>query len=99
MGKLPITGPVELVDDKFCLLIPLAIGGDELVPLTAKIATVEGDTLNVTIPDFMMKFLNLRVGGLVTVDIIEGKFNIRSAEWKPDDPPGVMPPPGYRHPR
>ncbi len=99
MGKLPITGPVELVDNKFCLLIPLQVGGDELVPLTVKIATVEGDTLKVVVPDFLMKLLNLRVGGLVTIDIVDGKFNIVSNEWKPGDPPPEPPPPGYVHPR
>jgi hypothetical protein len=97
MSKPPITGPVELVNNQFRLLIPLDLGGDELVPLTTRIATVEGDTLKVVIPDFMMKFLNLRAGALVTVDIIDGKFNIRSAEWNPGDPPGEMPPPGYVH--
>lgn len=99
MSKLPITGPVELVNNQFCLRIPLAAGGDELVPLTTKIATVEGDVLKVIIPDFLMKFLNLRVGGLVNVQVVEGKFNLTSAEWKAGDPPGVMPPPGYVHPR
>ena len=99
MGQLPITGPVELVDDRFCLRIPLAMCGEELIQLTSRIAQVEGDTLKVVIPDFMMKFLNLRVGGLAVVDIVEGRFNIKSADWNPGDPPGEMPPKGYVHPR
>ncbi len=99
MSKLPIKGPVELVDAQFCLQIPLDVGGDQLAPLTKGIATVEGDTLKVIIPDWMMKLMNLCIGGLVTVDIVEGKFNIKSAEWKPGGSPGEAPPPGYVHPR
>ena len=99
MSKLPIQGPIELVNDQFCLMIPLEAGGDELVPLTTKIATVEGDMLKVVVPDWMMKYLGLRVDGLVDIDIVDGKFNIKSAEWKPGDPPPEMPTPGYVHPR
>jgi hypothetical protein len=99
VATLPIEGPLEVVDGAFCLRIPLEVCGEELIPLTKGIGRVDGDTLTITVPDFMMKFLNLRVGGLVTVDIVEGKFNMKSSEWKPGDPPAEVPPPGYVHPR
>jgi hypothetical protein len=99
MATLPIEGPVELVDDEFCLRIPLEVCGEAMVAATKGIGRVEDGTLIITIPDSMMKFLNLRVGGLVWVDIVDGKYNIKSAEWKPGDPRPDMPPPGYVHPR
>jgi len=47
--------------------------------------------LGVTVPDWMLKMLNIREGSLVTVAIVDGKFNISSAEWKPGDPVPEMP--------
>lgn len=87
----PIQGPVERVDGAYCLMIPLHAGGRELVPLTRRIGTVEGDFLKVVVPDWMMRFLNIREGGEVIVDIVDGKFNIKSAEWNPGDPVPTLP--------
>ena len=88
---LPIRGPVEKIGGYHCLFIPLVAGGQELVPHTRGIATVVGDSLKVSLPDWMLKFLNIREGSEVIVDIVDGKFNVKSAEWKPEDPPPAMP--------
>jgi antitoxin component of MazEF toxin-antitoxin module len=71
----------------------LDFGGRELIPLTTKLARIEGDALVVPIPDWMTMFLNISEGSDVIVDIVDGKLNIRSASWKPGDPAPELPGP------
>src|SRR5262249_30747744 len=83
---LPVRGPVERAGEQFCLLIPLDAGGREVIPLARRIARVEGGILRVEIPEWMMRFLNISEGSDVLVDIVNGKFNLGPADWKPGDP-------------
>ena len=77
MNKIvSIQGPVEKIDGKFILLIPLAAGGSDLVTCSRGIGTVEGENLKVTIPDWMADKMGFSEGTLVNVDNQDGKFNI-----------------------
>jgi hypothetical protein len=75
-----IEGPVELIDGKLTLRIPLSAGGDKLAPLATGIGSIEGDYLCVIIPEWLADKLLIGAGSLVIVDNENHKFNItRSA--------------------
>ena len=73
---ISLGGPVERVDGRLVLQIPLAAGGAALVPYSRGIARVESDTLVVTIPDWLAEKLGIGEGSSVIVDNRNGKFNI-----------------------
>jgi hypothetical protein len=72
-----LTGPVENIDGKLLLRIPLDAGGSELVAASRGIGVVEGEFLSIEIMDWLAKKLGISEGSLVTVDNVNGKFNIR----------------------
>jgi hypothetical protein len=83
--EVSLEGPVELVDGKLTLQIPLAAGGDILAPLARGIGEVVGDDLVVVISAGLADRLRIAAGSLVFVDNLNGKFTItRSA--KNDEP-------------
>ncbi len=71
-----LAGPVERVDGKLVLQIPLAEGGAQLVECSRGIGRVEGEDLVVTIPDWLAAKLGIDEGSTVVVDNRGGKFNI-----------------------
>lgn len=76
-----IEGPVELVDGRLMLRIPLEAGGEALAPFARGIGESDGEFLNVVIPEWLAEQLRVTVGSLVVVDNRNGKFTItRSAE-------------------
>lgn len=79
--QISLEGPVELIDDKLTLQIPLAAGGDKLAPLAWGIGEVVGENLVVIIQPWLAKELRIGSGSLVHVDNRNGKFTItRSAK-------------------
>ena len=74
-----LEGPVELVRGELTLRIPLAAGGDRLVPLTKGLGVVEGDYLVITIYPKIAEMLKVVEGSHVHVDNRNGQFNIRAA--------------------
>ena len=77
---ISLEGPVELIDGHLVLRVPLAGGGDVLVPLAQGIGTVEGEYLTVVIQPWLAEKLRIGEGSLVMVDNLNGKFTItRSA--------------------
>ncbi len=74
--EISLEGPVELVNDKLTVRIPLAVGGDKLALLAKGIGKVDGEHLNVTIPPRLVKKLKIRPDSIVSVDNRKGKFNI-----------------------
>lgn len=75
-----LEGPVELVDGKLMLRIPLEAGGDKLAPLARGIGEIDGEHLNVVIQPWLAEKLRIGAGSLVFVDNKNGKFTItRSA--------------------
>jgi hypothetical protein len=71
-----VSGPVESVDGKLVLRIPLAAGGDQLVAASRGIGVVVEDYLEISIPAWLAKQLKITAGTVVTVDNRNGKFNI-----------------------
>ena len=95
--KISIRGPLESVDGKMVLLIPLEAGGRDLAPFTKGIGGVSDGYLKIEIRPWLAEKLDVHVGSLVDVDNIEGKFQITRTgeEWpnKPPEPtPGQCPP-------
>jgi len=77
---ISIEGPVELIDGKLTLRIPLDVGGAELAPLARAISAIEGDDLVFVIKPWLAERLRIGEGSLVHVDNCNGKFTItRSA--------------------
>jgi hypothetical protein len=79
-----IRGPVEVVDGKLVLLIPLEAGGEELIQCSQDIGVVDGDFLKVTISDSLAESLKIYEGSMVFVDNENGKFNITRAPVVPN---------------
>jgi orotate phosphoribosyltransferase len=77
-----LEGPVENVDGKLVLRIPLAAGGRELMESSRGIGEVDGECLKVTIPDWLAEKLGIRAGGRVSVSDFDGKFNIQPVNHK-----------------
>jgi len=82
---ISLEGPVELVNGKLTLAIPLAAGGDKLAPLARGIGEVVGEDLVVVVQPWLAEKLRIGAGSLVHIDNCNGKFTItRSA--KNDEP-------------
>lgn len=71
-----LTGPVESVDGKLMLRIPLSAGGDMLQECTRGISYIQNDVLCIEIKDWLAQKLGISDGSEVTVDNAGGKFNI-----------------------
>jgi hypothetical protein len=77
---ISIEGPVELIDGKLTLRVPLEAGGDQLAPLARGIGKIDGEFLDVVIQPWLAEKLRIEAGSLVFVDNKNGKFTItRSA--------------------
>jgi hypothetical protein len=74
---ISIQGPIEKIDGKLTLMIPLAVGGQELFEYARGISVIEGEFLKVVIRDWLAEKLGISEGTLVDVDNEDGKFNIR----------------------
>ena len=73
-----LQGPVEKVDGRLVLRIPLAAGGDQFIECSRGIAHVDGEYLCIEIPDWLAAQLRVDEGSPVSVDNRDGKCNIRS---------------------
>ena len=84
MKPISIRGPVERVGDRLTLLIPLAVGGDELAKCARGIGEVEGEFLKIVILPWLAEKLGVAEGSMVHVDNDDGKFNIRATNPRPE---------------
>ena len=73
-----LEGPVELIDGKLTLTIPIEFGGG-LVECSQGIGNVRDEELIIVIPEWLASQLLLVDGSMVTVDNQGGKFNIRKS--------------------
>jgi hypothetical protein len=80
---LTLQSPVEKVDGGLVLLIPLSEGGDKFVECARGISEVQGDTLRVSVPEWLVGVLRIETGDLVTIDNANGKLNIRAVNARP----------------
>jgi hypothetical protein len=71
-----LEGPVEVVNGKLVILIPLEAGGAVLAPLAKGLGEIDGDFLKVVIRPWLAEKLRIAAGSLVIVDNANGKFTI-----------------------
>ena len=78
-----LQGPVERIDGKLVLRIPLEAGGTEFVDCSRGISEIEGDFLKITISEWMAGMLRIEAGSFVSVDNRDGKCNIHPINPSP----------------
>jgi hypothetical protein len=71
-----LQGPVEKIDGKLVLRIPLEAGGDPFVECSRGVAEVKDGFLIVEIKEWLAGMLRIEQGDLVTVSNANGKFGI-----------------------
>jgi hypothetical protein len=80
---ISLEGPVERIDGKLVLRIPLEAGGDQFIECSRGIANVDGEYLNVIIPEWLANKLLIEEGDLVSVSNANGKFNLSPSNPRP----------------
>jgi hypothetical protein len=78
-----LQGPVEKINGKLILRIPLEAGGSEFLECSRGISEVEGDYLKIIIPEWLAGMLRIDEDNLVSVDNTNGKFDIHPIDPKP----------------
>ena len=73
-----LEGPVERLNGKLVLRIPLEHGGRELIECSRGISEIEGEFLRITIPEWLAGMLRIDAGSRVCVDNRNGKCNIQA---------------------
>ncbi|MDB6092853.1 MAG: hypothetical protein JWM32_415 [Verrucomicrobia bacterium] len=77
--KISIKGPLEKIDGKLLLQIPLAAGGRDLVDCTKGIGRVDGEFLKIEILPWMAGKHGVSEGTIMAVDNFTGKFRMERA--------------------
>lgn len=75
-GVTSVQGPVEDVDGKLTLRIPLSTGGARLARCARGVATIDGEFLIIVVPESVAEGTGISFGSLVAVDNRNGRFNI-----------------------
>ena len=75
-----LEGPIELVNGKLTLLIPLEAGGDQFVECSRGISEIQGDHLKIVIPEWLADSLRVEAGDMVSINNANGKFNITAVK-------------------
>jgi hypothetical protein len=78
-----LQGPVEKIDGKLALRIPLEAGGDQFIDCTRRISQVDSQFLIIFIPEWLAGSLRIEEGSVVSVDNANAKFNVRPIEPLP----------------
>ena len=78
-----LQGPVEKVDGKLVLRIPLSVGGDQFIACSKEISELDGEYLKIIIPEWLAGMLRIHAGTVVSIDNENGKFNIRPVDPSP----------------
>jgi hypothetical protein len=75
-----LEGPVEKIDGKLTLRIPLQGGGDQFVQCARGISRIADGCLVIVIQEWLAGTLRIEEGDLVAIDNADGKFNIRAVK-------------------
>lgn len=78
-----LQGPVERINGKLALRIPLAAGGDRFMDCARGISQVDAEFITIFIPEWLSGSLRIEEGSIVSVDNANAKFNIRPIEPLP----------------
>ena len=81
--SVSLEGPVEKLDGKLDLVIPLEAGGNQLIACSRGISEVKGENLVVIIPEWLSGMLRIEEGDIVAIDNLDGKFNIHPISPRP----------------
>jgi hypothetical protein len=80
---ISLKGPVQRIEGKLVLRIPLEAGGAELIECSRGISEVEGNYLKINIPEWLAGMLRIDAGSTVSVDNRNGKCNINPIDPAP----------------
>ncbi len=78
-----LRGPVERIDGRLVLKIPLEAGGRELIACARGISEMDEQYLTIFIPEWLSGMLRIEAGSLVDIDNRGGKCNIQPVEHLP----------------
>ena len=78
-----LQGPIEKIDGKLVLRIPLEAGGDQFIDCTRGISEKDEQYLNIVIPEWLADKLRIAEGDLVSVDNANSKFNFHPVNPRP----------------
>ena len=78
-----LQGPVETVEGKLVLRIPLQAGGDQFVECSRGISELKDGYLIVEIKEWLAGMLRIEEDDLVTVSNANGKFGITPVNPRP----------------
>ena len=80
---MALQGPVLKINGELVLVIPLAVGGNELIDCSRGISDVQGDFLRIVIPEWLAGMLRIDEGDLVCVDNSDGKLHVQPSNPRP----------------
>ncbi len=69
-------GPIEKIDGKLTLMVPLWAGGDQFIQCSQGISEIDGEYLKITIPDWMAEKMGFKEGSRVCITNEDGNLNI-----------------------
>ena len=72
-----LQGPVLRINGELVLIIPLSVGGSELMDCSRGISEVQGDFLRIVIPEWLAGMLRIDEGDLVCIDNSDGRLRIQ----------------------
>ena len=78
-----LQGPVLKINGELVLIIPLSVGGSELMDCARGISEVQGDFLRIVIPDWLAGMLRIDEGDLVCIDNSDGRLHIQPSNPSP----------------
>jgi hypothetical protein len=85
VGVVSLEGPVELIDGRLMIRIPLSAGGQDLVQAARGVGEIDGENLVVAIAPWLVEHLHIEAGSLVVVDNEDGRLRITRSAAN-DDP-------------
>ena len=80
---MSLEGPALKVNGELVLIIPLSVGGDELMKCSHGISEVRGEFLKIVIPEWLAGMLQVEEGDLVSVHNTDGNFHISPSNPRP----------------
>lgn len=84
MEKLTsLQGPVLKINGELVLVIPLDVGGSQLIDCSRGISEVQGDFLRIVIPEWLAGMLRVDEGDLVCIDNSDGTFHVQPSNPGP----------------
>lgn len=79
LRRVSLEGPLERVEGRKVLRIPLDHGGRAIAPFAMDVSTVVGQHLIVDMPDLLCRHLGIGVGSIVVVSNRNGRLTVTSS--------------------